>query len=376
MSAKTPDYTIANSDVVSKYKTGGDITNRVLQQVKELVVDGATTYEISIKGDELLNEELSKIYNSKKTSKVPKGIAFPTCVNPNHFPAHIAPIDKDDEANITLKTGDVVNVMLGVQLDGFPAIVADTVVVGSKDAPVDGKKADLVHAAWLASEAALRTFKPNKKNWDVTNIVAKVAKEFDTTPVESMLTHNIERNVLYGAKEVILNPSKQNKEQMDTHKFEENEVYGLDILISTSADGKVKASELKTNLYKLTGTSYALKLKMSHKVLGDVRKTSTGPFPFNVRTLEEPKKARSGLHEPVNHKVMLAYDIFTEKEGEYIAQYFTTFGITKNGIVKYTSPVFEEGLYNTDKKIQDEEILKLLEEPLKVEKKKKAKAAN
>ncbi len=37
---------------------------------------------------------------------------------------------------------------------------------------------------------------------------------------------------------------------MDTHRFEVNEVYGLDVLVSTSEDGKV-ASNFKTSLYKL-----------------------------------------------------------------------------------------------------------------------------
>lgn len=357
--------------MVYKYKTGGEITNRVLAKVLALIKAGATTYEISQKGDELLEEELSKIYNSKKTSSTPKGIAFPTCVNPNNIPAHLAPVSEDDESNIVLKDGDVVNVMLGVQIDFYPAIVAETVVVGaSKEHPITGQKADLVKSAWLASEAAIRTFQPGKRNWDVTNVVAAVSKEFGTTPVESMLTHNIERNVLYGPKEIILNPTKENKSQMETHKFEENEVYGLDILISTSADGKVKPSKYRTSLYKLTGNSYALKLKSSHHALGEVKKKVSGLFPFNVRSLEDARKVRTGMIECSNHKVSLSYDIFAEKEGEFIAQYFTTFAVTKNGIVKYTSPTFDSEVYASDKEVTSEDIKTLLATPLRVSKKK------
>lgn len=322
----------------------------------------------------MLEEELSKIYNSKKTSSIPKGIAFPTCVNPNHIPAHLAPVSEEDESNITLKDGDVVNVMLGVQIDFYPAIVAETVVVGaSKEHPINGQKADLVKSAWIASEAAIRSFQPGKRNWDVTNIVSEVAKEFGTTPVESMLTHNIERNVLYGPKEVILNPTKDNKTQMETHKFEENEVYGLDILISTSADGKVKPSKYRTSLYKLTGNSYSLKLKSSHYALGEVKKKVSGLFPFNVRSLEDARKVRTGMIECSNHKVSLSYDIFAEKEGEFIAQYFTTFAVTKNGIVKYTSPTFDAEAYVSDKEIANDAIKALLSTPLRAPKKKNTK---
>ena len=349
-----------------------------MAQVKEAAVAGSKTYDLCVKGDELLNEELSKIYNSKKTKGTPKGIAFPTTISPNNVPAHLAPVTIDDEANIELKEGDVVSIQLGAQIDGFPSIVGETFVVGEqKNSPVTGQKADLMQAAWTASEAALRTFKPGKKNWDITNIVAKVAKEFDVTPLESMLSHNQERMVMYGPKEIILNPSKQNKNSMETHKFDENDVYGLDILISTSKDGKVKPSNFRTSLYKLTGESYALKMKMSHKILAEFKSKCDGhPFPYNIRNLEDPKKARGGLAESVNHKILLPYDVVIEKDGEYIAQFFTTFGITKTGIVKYTSPVFDSELYKSDKKVTDEEILKLLEEPLntKVPKSKATKA--
>lgn len=319
-----------------------------------------------------MTEELSKIYNSKKTSKIAKGIAFPTCINPNNIPAHFAPVSEDDETNLTLVDGDVVNIMLGIQIDGFPSIVAETMVVGeSKDKPITGVKADLMYAAWKASEAAIRTFQPKNRNWDVTNIVDKVAKSYGCVAVESMLSHNQERNVLYGPKEIILNPTKENKNQMDTFKFEENEVYGLDILVSTSPEGKVKQSNYKASLYKLTGSSYSLKMKSSHQVLGEFKEKCSGPFPYNIKNLEEIRKARMGLIECVNHKVMLSYDIMTEKEGEYVAQCFTTFAITKNGIVKFTSPTFNPDVYNTEKDINDEEITTLISQPLKTAAKKK-----
>lgn len=369
------DESVANPDVITKYKTAGDISNRVIAQVRALTIAGAKIYDLCQKGDELLTEELLKIYNSKKTSKIPKGIAFPTCVNPNHIPAHFAPVSETDPANLTLKDGDVVNIMLGTQIDGYPSIVAETVVVGElAGSPITGPKADLVTAAWKASEAALRTFKPGNRNWDVTNIVDKVAAEYETTPVESMLTHNQTKNVLYGPKEIILNPSKDNKSQVDTHKFEENEVYGLDVLISTSSDGKVKKSDYSTSLYKLTGSSYSLKLKSSHQILGEFKAKSQGPFPYNIKNFDDARKARVGLIECVNHQVILAYDVMTEKPGEYVAQYFTTFAITKNGVLQFTNPTFNSELYKSDKEIKNDEIVQLLEQPLKTNAKKKKKA--
>lgn len=114
------------------------------------------------------------------------GIGFPTCISVNNCICHFSPLPSDPEASATLKDGDLVKVELGAQIDGFAAIVGDSFVVGaSKDKPVTGRKADVLQAAHLASEAALRLVKPGGKNWDVTDTVHKVAQAFSCKPVES-----------------------------------------------------------------------------------------------------------------------------------------------------------------------------------------------
>ncbi|KAM3122277.1 DNA-binding protein, 42 kDa [Candidozyma auris] len=370
---KKIDYSIANPDVVDKYKTAGSISTAVLAEVRKAVKEGAKVFDLCELGDKLMEEQLSKVYSKK--NKTVRGIAFPTCVNPNNIPAHLSPESPEDEANLTLKDGDVVNIMLGVQIDGFPAVVADTTIVGeSAENPVLGKKADLLHAAWNASEAAIRTFKPGNRNFDVTNIVDKVAKDFGVTAVQSMLTHNQERDVLYGPKEVILNPAKEHKNRMEVHRFEELEVYGLDILISTSEEGKVKKSNYKTTLYKLTGNNYSLKLNTSRQALKAFKQKVSGKFPCNVKVFENPRNVRVGMIECSNHEVVLPYDIMEGASDSYIAQFFTTIAITKNGIVKYTNPTFNPELYKTEKGVADNEIAKLIAEPLPESKKKKKKS--
>ena len=319
---KKIDYSIANPDVVDKYKTAGSISTAVLAEVRKAVKEGAKVFDLCELGDKLMEEQLLKVYSKK--NKTVRGIAFPTCVNPNNIPAHLSPESPEDEANLTLKDGDVVNIMLGVQIDGFPAVVADTTIVGeSAENPVLGKKADLLHAAWNASEAAIRTFKPGNRNFDVTNIVDKVAKDFGVTAVQSMLTHNQERDVLYGPKEVILNPAKEHKNRMEVHRFEELEVYGLDILISTSEEGKVKKSNYKTTLYKLTGNNYSLKLNTSRQALKAFKQKVSGKFPCNVKVFENPRNVRVGMIECSNHEVVLPYDIMEGASDSYIAVSYT-----------------------------------------------------
>lgn len=326
-----------------------------------LCVADAATLSIAVEGDALITKLLEPIYK-----KAPKGIAFPTSISPNRIAAHLAPFSESDPANIVLRQGDLVKVMLGVHIDGYPAVVAESIVVG-EPAPAT---ANLVRAAWLASEVALRTFTVKNSNWDVTNVVSKVAEAHGVKAVEDMLSHNMERNVLYGSKEIILNPQQKSRQQMDTFKFEVGQVYGLDVLVTDAPDGKVKPTDFRTSMYKLTGNLYSLRMKMSHRSLAELKSKSSGPFPVNIRQFEDPPRARGGLAEACNHKVVLPYEVMGAKEGNYVAQFFTTFGISKNGIIKYTEPAFDEAKYTSEHTL-DGELLELLKTPLLQEKDKK-----
>jgi len=67
-----------------------------------------------------------------------------------------------------------------------------------------------------------------------------------------------------------------------------------------------------------------------------------------------------------------------EKQGEFVAQFFSTILLTKNGTIQLTKPPYDSSVIQSDKKLEDEEILKILESSLKPNKKKnkKKKAAD
>jgi len=187
---------------LTKLKTAAEISQKVLKQVKAECKSGANLFELCQKGDKLLEEETAKVYKGKK---IAKGIAFPTSISPNNCVAHLSPIASEPEAQITLKAGDMVKISLGAHIDGFAGILADTLVVpGEKSADgtvvsegeskeagdvVTGKKADVLMAAWLASEAATRLVKPGNKNYEVTDAVSKIAQAFGCKPMEGTYSH-------------------------------------------------------------------------------------------------------------------------------------------------------------------------------------------
>ncbi|CAI2186499.1 4125_t:CDS:2 [Funneliformis geosporum] len=345
------DETIANKEVINKYKIAADVSNRVLKKVVESALDGTKIIDLCAMGDKLIDENVKPLF--VKTKNIIKGIAFPTCVSVNNIICHFSPLPSDDDGTESLKNGDLVKVQLGAQVDGYAAIVATTFVVGaSKENPVKGPLADLLTAAHLSSEAALRLIKPGSKNTEVTETIQKIAKAFNMNSVE-------EKNNIEGKKQIILNPNETQKREFSEADFGVNEVYGVDILISTG-EGKPKQSVKRTTVYKKTDHTYLLKMKTSRNVYNEISH-NFGSFPFSLRALGDEKKARMGIVECVKHELVNNYDVYQVKDGEFVAQFFNTILLTDNGVTnKITSTLYDPESVQSDKKLEDKDILQLL----------------
>ncbi|KAG0221714.1 curved DNA-binding protein [Mortierella sp. GBAus27b] len=373
---ETEDITVANTDVLTKYKAAADITNRVLAQTVAACVDGASILDLCVNGDKAIEEAVKTVYTK---GKINKGVGFPTCVSVNNVICHYSPLAGDEaEASKTLKNGDMVKVELGAQIDGYAAIAATTVVVGaSKENPVKGKQADVIMAAHQAAEAAVRLIRPTNVNTPVTDHVQRIATAYGCKPVEGMLSYQQEKNVIDGKKQIILNPTENQRQDFEKCTFAENEVYCVDIIIS-SGDGKIKNSSARTTIYKKTSTNYSLKMQTSRAVLSEIIKKS-GQFPFNLRQMDEERKARLGLNECLKHNVVTAYEVMEEKESEFVAQFLFTVCLMPSGPLRITNTPFDLETIQSEKKIEDEEILNLLATEIrpkkKANKKKKAEGA-
>lgn len=67
--------------------------------------------------------------------------------------------------------------------------------------------------------------------------------------------------------------------------------------------------ESRTTIYQRdSDVTYQLKLKTSRAVFSEVQKKA-GHFPFNVRVLEDEKRARMGLQEAVQHALVKPYEV-------------------------------------------------------------------
>jgi curved DNA binding protein len=175
------------------------IFSDVLAKLIKKTSVGSKIFELCFWADSQIYEELNKVYNKKATFK---GLAFPTCISVNEVCGYNAPLQED---STTIKEGDLVKLELGVHVDGFPAFIAHTIVVQSDaNAPITGKKAEVILAAHQALQASLRLIRPGSFNNQVTETIQKVCDAYHVNPLEGVLSHELKKHLIDGNK-VILN---------------------------------------------------------------------------------------------------------------------------------------------------------------------------
>lgn len=180
------------SDVVTKYKLAAEIVNKTLTGLVGYAKPGMRTVDLCVFGDQLLAQQCGQVFKSKK---IDKGIAFPTCVSANDCVSHYSPVTSDPNIYV-LKEGDLVKVDVGVHIDGYPAVAAHTFVLqGDTPGPVAGRAADVLQAAYLGAEAAVKLVSPESTNSDITAALQQVATDFGVTPAQGVLMHQMKRYV-------------------------------------------------------------------------------------------------------------------------------------------------------------------------------------
>jgi curved DNA binding protein len=305
---EVPDINLADAKVQTKIRTAGDIANKGLQFAADKIKPGAKIIDICIATDAFLVEQTGKIYNK---GGIKKGIAFPCCISVNHAVGHFSPLPGDESV---IPEEGIAKIDLGVQIDGYAAVVAHTVSVDGKT--ISGRAADAVNAAYLAANCVYKSLKLGEKNDRITDIIKQCADEFKCNPVSGVLSHQMGRYDVDGEKVVQNRDDPENK--VDECEFEQNEVWVVDIVISTG-EGKPYPSEERTTVFKRNpDTSYSLKLKASRAVFGEIQKVAEH-YPFNIRVLDA-KKAKVGIKEMSDHGLVEPYPVLYEKSGEYVAQ--------------------------------------------------------
>lgn len=269
--------------------------------------------------DAFVEAEVAKVFNSKKTKKLERGIAFPTCVSCNNVVGHFSPFADDSKV---LAAGDVAKIVCGAHIDGFAATAATTVIVGG--GKTSGRKADVVLAAHHAMMAAQRLIKEGATNHAITDAMNKICEDYTVNMVEGVLSHTIKKHCVDGNNVIMSKETPSNS--VDEWIFKAGDVIGMDVYVS-SGEGKPKNSESRTTVYKReVQNMYSLKLNKSRQFFAECNKRFPS-LPFALRAFEDSTGAKVGVKECLDHDLVIPYPVLEEKEGETVAHFHCTVAV-------------------------------------------------
>lgn len=350
---------LTNPEVLNKYKATADVANAVMSQLVQSLAPGKSVVDLCTLGDNLILEKLASVLKKKKD--IPKGVAFPTCINVNTIVCHFSPSSAAD--NVILKQGDSIRIDLGVHVDGYIAVVAHTVML-TDQLPIVGKTADLMAAAQNALDAAVRLIKPGHTNTEVSDIINQVAAEYQVHVVEGVLSHQMKRFVIDGNKVILAKPTTDQK--AEEFQFQENEVYGLDIVVS-SAEGRLREKDFKPFIYKrAVDSQYDLKMKSSRQLMSEIIHKFHS-MPFNLRWLSDQKAAKMGIVECWRHNLVDPYPVLCCQSGEVVVHLKLTVAVTPTSVIKLTGHPLQQ--HQSQLKITSTNVKQILATGLSIKKK-------
>lgn len=340
--------------VMEKYKTAGKIAEEVLAELASKCVEGADIYELCSIGNQLILEKCSKVYAQKK---IDKGVAFPVCISVNDICAYFSPIK---EESMKLANGDLVKIDLGVHIDGFPALLAHSLIVGQKG---DDLKIRAINAAYEALETAAKLFRGGNTNNQITEATTKVIEAYKCQPLEGGLSHEIKRYVLDGNNCILSKETFDNKVQ--NYEFKHEDVFALEVFVSANeTEGKAKESEFRTTVFKKNiDVNSDLKTKAGKQFLTEVNHRFAD-LAFSLNQFEDELKARAGLSECAKTNHLQPYPVLLERSKAPVAHFKWTVAVSNKRVLILSSSTNKNFEGFKREEIANEELNKVLNTPL------------
>ncbi|KAG0294284.1 hypothetical protein BGZ98_001830, partial [Dissophora globulifera] len=252
----------------------------------------------------------------------------------------------------------VVKIELGAHIDGYIATAGHTVVINpNPSAPVEGRAADVICAAYYAAEAALRLMRVGNSNVQVQEAIAEAAAFFNCSPVIGTASNEIKRYVIATEKLIMNVPDEENRPVQD-FVFVANEAYTLNILVS-SGDGTCREGLAKPTVYsRNVHQNYNLKLKSARAAFSAIS-NDFGVFPFTIRALED-KRHRLGVTELASHNLLTPYPVYYTRASDKVAQFKMTVLIAANGTTRITPALPMPYVHSAYTVPEDSTIAKLI----------------
>ncbi len=170
--------TIETQDDIIALERIGKVVASVLQRMLDAVEPGMSTRELDALGERWLAEA-----GARSAPRLTYDFPGATCISINEEAAHGIPGDR------IIRAGDVVNVDVSAELDGYFADTGGTIVVP----PTTPLKTRLCHATRTALENAMRTATAGQPINRIGAAIQRTAKRYGLKIIENLASHGVGR---------------------------------------------------------------------------------------------------------------------------------------------------------------------------------------
>lgn len=215
--------TIESEDDVVALKRIGRIVSYVLQKMLDAAKPGMTTLELDALGGKLLES-----HGARSAPRLTYDFPGATCISINEEAAHGVPGSR------VIRAGDVLNVDVSAELDGYFADTGGTRVVP----PASPQKTRLCHATRMALAEAMKHARAGQPLNGIGAAIQRTAKTYGFRIIENLGSHGVGR-ALHEAPEHIpgyFDPS-------DRRILEEGMVITIEPFLSTKSRVVTEASD-------------------------------------------------------------------------------------------------------------------------------------
>lgn len=215
--------TVENQHDIDGILKTGRVVARVRDAMLSAIEPGMTTAELDKLGGEMLAQ-----YGAKSAPKVTYNFPGYTCISINEEAAHGIPGGR------VIKAGDVVNVDVSAELEGYFADTGGTMVVP----PVSSVKARLCHATQLALKHALAEAKAGAPINQIGKAIQRTAKAHGFKVIRNLAGHGVGRSLHEEPEGIVGYFDRQ-----DTRRLRLGQVIAIEPFLSTQSTHVAEADD-------------------------------------------------------------------------------------------------------------------------------------
>jgi len=301
--------------MVMEYERSAKVCGIVYNKIAKIVVDGASVRDVCKFGTEAIItecEELSKTNSFRPHKSKSMYVGFPVSISLNNCVGNYVYEEGRTEYN-TIRSGDVVKIEFGVNIDGYIALLGETIVVGDPENKM---------TAFLRSleKKVLQMMIPGNVNDDVRTVVESLCTENECFPVENTLSYQAQERFLktQESKYIVLNFTKyydKNEylavEPNTCFEFENGEVYHINLTIAHNENSNQRYKQVHdSHIYAFNDCFSSLKLKSAKEFNSSVKR-SHGTNGFVITDLNHTDtKSKMGMKECKGKGILDEYIVY------------------------------------------------------------------